>query len=74
MAKQRFLAGLVEKWRCREGNSFDIKESVIPSRVNTIVIKLMFPIILEHQVFGSLNSIGLTTVSIMCVSPFFSDM
>ena len=55
MAKQRFLAGLAEKWRCREGNSFDIKESVIPSRVNTIVIKFMFSIILEHQVFGSFN-------------------
>ena len=74
MAKRRFLAGLVENWRCRGGNSSVIKESVIPSRVNTIVIKFMFPIILEHQVFGSLNSIGLTTVSIMCVSPFFSDM
>lgn len=55
MAKQRFLAGLVEKWRCREGNSFDIKESVIPSRVNTIVIKFMFSIVLEHQVFASFN-------------------
>lgn len=70
MAKQRFLAGLVEKWRCREGNSFDIKESVIPSRVNTIVIKFMFSIILEHMEV----LIGLTTVSIMCVSLFFSDM